>query len=654
MPLSPNSLMVSAFSRLHPYLLPAAVVLASAGQIVLLRARPDSPSLGSTLGLGGMLLLLAAVAFGFATAVRSRPDAWPGDRDRASDDASIGAYPQWPPALMVSIAAAIAAIAIFGVWGESPIVVALWLAGILLLVVAQISGLRPRRLTLQGVQWGYVVGISLLVIIAVLTRAWHLTTLPFNVDGDFADVGLQARALASGEQTRIFTFGWAMVPILGYLPPWLTMLAFGTGLAGLNASGVVEGALIVLGVFLIGRELFNARVGLLAAALLVVSYTHMAASRQSSYIDPVFFITWALYFILIGLRKSSGWAMAAGGILTGLCLEMYYSGRIIIPVIGLALLYALIFQRSWLFVRWKGIVIFSLATLMTLGPMLVVFANHPGDLASHTQTVLITNPEIVSHMKSVYRVETLGEVIGQQAARAALMFHYFVDKGTQFALLHPYLDPVSGILFALGLGYVLFGWRRAGSWLVLGWILLGVILGCFLTVNPPFWARLIILLPPVALAAALGLNAIYEAAAALLARNGRAPVTLPILVIVLLAFVGVANWNTYVEVKGSFATSRVRIAHYLAEQPPTARAYLVSEGFTYADREFRFLVPGQIIANITPEEAEQPLAPAGSPTLLIITSEQQELAQRLAGKYAGGPIVGNTPSEVAFYVYQLP
>jgi hypothetical protein len=146
-------------------------------------------------------------------------------------------------------------------------------------------------------------------MIALITRA-TISQHYLNVDGDFADVGLQARALATGQQQQIFAYGWAAIPILGYLPSALTMMVFGTGLAGLNASGLVEGLLIIIGVYLLGRDLFHARVGLFAAALLTISYTPRC--RPQSCIVTVVFLVFIFYFLLIGLREGR-WALSPVG-----------------------------------------------------------------------------------------------------------------------------------------------------------------------------------------------------------------------------------------------------------------------------------------------------------------------------------------------------
>src|SRR5207247_8529424 len=128
---------------------------------------------------------------------------------------------------------------------------------------------------------------------------------------------------------------------------------------------------------------------------------------------------------------------------------------------------------------------------------------------SHTRSVFILDPDIIKHMEGVYQVDTISAMLLEQARHTALIFHYYHDKGTQFGFTRPFLDPFTAILFTLGLGYALFHWRRLGNSLMLAWTALGLLLGCFLTVNPPFWARLMFLLPPTALLAALALELIY-------------------------------------------------------------------------------------------------------------------------------------------------
>jgi 4-amino-4-deoxy-L-arabinose transferase-like glycosyltransferase len=415
--------------------------------------------------------------------------------------------------------------------------------------------------------------------------------------------------------------------------------------------------LIIVGVYWLGRDLFHPRIGLIAAALMTISYAHLAASRQSVYIDPAFFLLFAIYFLFVGIREGRGLVIVVSGVLTAFCLQVYYPSRIIVFIVGAMLLYLFLFRRNWFWTRRWMILLWGLATLVALGPMLVVFAQSFDAFMSRTREVFILSPEIVKHMQGVYHVDTVSAMLLQQARHSALMFHYYTDTGTQFGFSRPFLDPFMAPLFTLGLGYALFQWRRFGAALVLVWTVLSVVVGCFLTGNPPFWARLMILLPPTMLLAALALNVIYELVNLDLERIGLAQLPLaPAFLVLCMIWVGVQNWNTYVELKGTYGTSRTFMARYLADQPPTTRAYLVSEGFGYQDREFDFFAPGRLVANLTPEQVESKISSAGTPTLVIVTPERADILQQLQKHFPSGSVethTGNSPNEIVFYVFRL-
>ena len=152
--------------------------------------------------------------------------------------------------------------------GESRAVVWAWLIGIAALLISQWPSVSRSTMRVLPAERVYLLALAGLMVLALVMRVYRLTTLPLDLDGDFASHGLQARALATGQEPFLFKFGWANIPMIGFLPAALTMKVFGTGLAGLNAAGVIEGLGIILGVYLLGRQLAHPRVGLLAAALL--------------------------------------------------------------------------------------------------------------------------------------------------------------------------------------------------------------------------------------------------------------------------------------------------------------------------------------------------------------------------------------------------
>lgn len=638
------------------------ILLVCYGQIILQGMSSDNSAERLVQAITAVSGIIGALLFGVAFA-RDKIHPLPRLEFPLKERVTAPAIPWLTPWAIVWFIVALVlsgvSIYIFATTGEDRTVILIWLASIFVLFVGQWWDVRimlpkiapERRLPLAA--------LVLVLLVALISRTYQLTTLPYNVDGDFASVGLQARELVTGAQPYIFANGWAAIPMLGYLPPWITMSVWGTGLAGLNASGVIEGLLIIVGVYLLGRDLFNARVGLFAAVLLTISYTHLAASRQSSYIDPVVFMLYAIYFLLIGLREGRGWAMLTSGVLTALCIQMYYSGRLVIFVVAFILLYMLLFRRTWLFGRIWGLILWGAAVLVTTGPMLVVFLGDLDSFMSRTREVFILTPEVIVHMQSVYNVDSVSAMLLEHARRSLFILNYYIDKSTQYSLNLPFLDPFAAVLFILGVGFSLFRWRWVGYITLLGWALLALIVGCFLTANAPFWPRLLVLLPPTALLGALAFNQMYVVVRRALERiDRRVALVAPVAATCVFVVVGVLNWNSYVAAKKSFATPRTSIGRYMAEQPLTARGYVISDDFRYMDREFDFLSPGKLVANLTPEDVDAGnIQQLGSPTLFILSREQREVLERLQQMFPEGSaetIVGNSATEVAFYAFRLP
>lgn len=630
-----------------------ALAMAGGGQYMLTPANEIHLSDGVKQAIGGAMLVAGALGFGAATRRRREDEArleFPhATLPRFTSTNAVSS--RW---LIWAIALSIGAVTAFALGGESPGVVFAWLASVAALFLSQVldAPLQPPRIAREP--WPYLAALGALLVVALLTRASSLSTLPYNVDGDFAGIGLAARALASG-RWQIFGYDFAGVPTIGFLPPALTMMLFGDGLTGLNASGVIAGLLSISGVYLLGRDLFHPRVGVLAAALLTISYSHLAASRQPHYLEPVPIVVFSIYFLLLGLREDRRSAIVASGALAALCFEVYFSGRIIAPIVAFLLLYLLLFHGAWLRQRWREVGLWLLATVIALGPMLVVFVRDSDTLIRRTREVFILNPEILRHQEGVYQTHSLAVVLLEQARRSALLFHYYPDTGTHFALTVPLLDSLTAVLFTLGVGCAVVRWRT-GSAVLLLWTVLVIVLGSMLTANPPFWAHLLVLLPPAALFAALALHQLYESIAP---REGqhhrRIRPTAATAIIVMLALVGVANWNTYVAARGDYATPRTRIGRYLATLPSAAAVYLVSDDFHSDDREFKFLAPGRFSGDLAPRDVESNPSLLDRSTVLILTADQQWLFRRLQERYPDGSAethAGNDPNEAAFFVFR--
>ncbi len=149
-------------------------------------------------------------------------------------------------------------------------------------------------------------------------------------------------------------------PILFFLIEHATVGLFGENLIGMRAPAVLAGLGSIMLLFLIGRKLWNGRVGIMAAAILAVQSYHVWVSRVGLQDGVViFFILASLYALILAKDDARWWYgfwIAFGlGVLTKL------TALVILP---LAVLFFIVYRVSPFAVKafWRGGALFILIT----------------------------------------------------------------------------------------------------------------------------------------------------------------------------------------------------------------------------------------------------------------------------------------------------
>jgi 4-amino-4-deoxy-L-arabinose transferase-like glycosyltransferase len=228
-----------------------------------------------------------------------------------------------------------------------------------------------------------------ILIVAGFFRLYHLSSTP---PGLYPDEAVNATNAASAIRAG-FPAGWhafysenngreglfmnlqsLSMQAFGIREPWV-----------LRLPSTLFGILTVLGVFLLGRELWGVRVGLLASFFLATNVWHIIFSRIGfRAIMAPFFITFALFFLLRACKRTHwGWATLAG-ITYGLGFYSYLAYRVT-PVLLLPLLWAyrdrIALKRVW--------IPFVLATIFVCLPLGLYFLGHPQDFTGRTGSLSI-------------------------------------------------------------------------------------------------------------------------------------------------------------------------------------------------------------------------------------------------------------------------
>lgn len=469
--------------------------------------------------------------------------------------------------------------------GENLIVQWLWLAGVALLVVP-LWARSATDIETDAVRWQEWVVMIVITIIGFTLRYWRLTEIPSHVDNDVALMGTFAQKLIdTGNYNWIGYSDSEHLLSYDQLLAW-SMRLFGQNHYGLIMSSVIAGTLTLPLVYLLGREMFNWRIGSIAMMLLAINYTHIHFSRILFGPLSTFFATLTIYLLLKGIHTRHPRWFALAGLSAGIGLLFYDSSRVV-PIVVLAILaWRLLWNRDVALANRKSWAILLLGMLIGFGPMAGFAVRDFHSFVGRGNGVTLWTPGVWEHEVSAYGAESAGEVLVEQAKRVLLTFHLYGDGSPHFALPRPMAAPLTAALLVIGLGYCLLRLKDSRFFSLIAWILLTLVLGGIITYDPPFWPHLNIMLPAVAIISALAADRIIEAFSTEMGRLGR--VTLVGITVVAISLTGYLNWQAYYGYVKDNAGPRIRMARYIDGLPRDYHVHLVSDIHDWSEYSFQF------------------------------------------------------------------
>jgi 4-amino-4-deoxy-L-arabinose transferase-like glycosyltransferase len=598
---------------------------------------------GSRLWLGAGVYLISMVIWIFtAPTVYSISTAL---AQQSSTNAPTRRYhPLRFASLLLSICLYFVSILLFITVEENSFIRALWLAGLIFFIVSQVPWPRfpqnphPDAEESPRFRWQNWLVLALILGVAFWLRFYQLGVIPADLHGDMASYGQQARDFLLGQQHNIFDYGWADIPMMGYLPTLISMAVFGDNIFGLQMTALIGGLLSLLAVYLLVWRLFNShRLAALTTGLVAINIAHIHFSRIAAYMDPWPFSYFALFFLIDGLKARRSVSFGLAGICLGLGLQMYYSGRVMFLIIGLFLIYAFFFQRPWITQNKRRLVLMVLGLLLAMGPGLVFNATHWSSYIERSREVIIFAPDVLHHLMGKYNVNSVFAVLLTQIRLSLLMFNFTSDSGTQFGYAHPMFSSLLSPLIFLGLGYSLRRWKEPGLTLVLIWLGLTMVLGSILTVDAPFWPRLVGVVPAAALLAALALDQMFELVGKIL--GSRASVLVTALVVILLITVGCLNWNQYYLTVKENAAPTVVTGRYINSLPADVTACSLLSGPPLIVRETYFLAWPRKLVDIKPDAPDTDLdSCTGSALVWVISPENISRLEAIRLRWPNGVV----------------
>jgi hypothetical protein len=345
--------------------------------------------------------------------------------------------------------------------------------------------------------------------------------------------------------------------------------------------------LSLLALYALVRVLFESEsLALVATAVSAGNAAHVHFSRIAAYMDPWPFCLWSLVFLVHGLRSRRRIPFAVAGVLLGFGLEMYYSGRVMVFVVVALFAWAFVARRDWVRGSETGWALFGAGALVAVGPNLVFFVENFQALNARGREVWVFSPHVLTHLSGVYHVSSPALILLRQVVRSLLTFNYTIDTSTQFGYTHAMFSPVIAPFVVLGLAVALRRWREPGPALALCFWAFTIAFGGFLTVDAPFWPRLVGILAPASIFAALA----FQTLGALAARLGP-PVrrAIPVAVAMLLMWAALSSYAIYRHDMSQNARTYALIGRFLGSLPRESTACAPQDAFEMRMRELTFL-----------------------------------------------------------------
>ncbi len=393
---------------------------------------------------------------------------------------------------------------------------ALWIISVLLPVgffiwkEEKFLQLKEKVLTWLKENWREVIAVMAIVLVGFVLRAYDIGYHPYPWSGDEFSIGTEGRRILNGNVTDFYSTGWSGQPNWSFVGNALALRVWGENIVSIRMISVLTGSLSILTVYLLARELFNSRIGLIAAGFLAGFPYHLHFSRLGVHnIVDSLTVTLTLWLVLRAARKGNKLAYVLAGIASGLTIYTYVGSRLVLALAFGTGLILLLNHRGFLKENWRQILTFFGVLILTMGPMAFYFAIHPDQFMTR-----IGQESILSNNWIGQEAERLGvsvwNVLLSQFTKSTLVYISQPAYGNFFGSPQPYLTVFGSILGLLGMVISWLDIRKTGNSVLQMWFWAVVFLGSVLTLNPPANTRLVMTTPAVAIFIGIGLAAILD------------------------------------------------------------------------------------------------------------------------------------------------
>jgi len=359
-----------------------------------------------------------------------------------------------------------------------PLGVLLWLGGLVCFMAALDDELNPVWIWVQlRKRWGLALGelgrtggfriswtaivLGTIIVLGAFFRFYRLDELPADMNADIGHLWVDTESILRGDHLIFSLIHPGREIMIFYLTAGYVRL-FGHSYFAHKAVAALIGISTIPVVYLLGRECFNHRVGLVAGFFLAVAKWPVIMSRIGWRLvlgPPLVALTCLLLVRALRHNRRRDWLTT--GLALGFSLYTYNALRAFVPAVVLALGVQGLASDGELRLRVRNSVgLCALAVVGAFIPMGRFMLENPERFWFRIAT-RITSRETPIPGHPV-------PILLRNLWKTALMFNY---EGDHVSLANPpftpQLDSVLAPLFVLGIVYCLYRWRKGANSLLL-------------------------------------------------------------------------------------------------------------------------------------------------------------------------------------------
>ena len=333
--------------------------------------------------------------------------------------------------------------------------------------------------------------LAAVVAVFMFLNLQDLSNWRFSAVGDEYINYIQVKALVAGETFNAFAFDGDRA-ILGTAIQAPFFKFFGGDIFAWKLHLVVFGAASLVPLYLLVRELFSQRAAMFATVLFASSHYLFASVHHPKNVDALLPTVLALWLLVLGLRRNSTLALFGSGAAAGFGFYVYPSARFAIVIMAI---YLLTFGLKS--IRPATVLPIALAFAVVVGPMFAVEGWDVVDVGEGGTLLSYPYPGGFDR----------GDLFGYNVVRTIMAFNFNPDGF--WYVWGSLLDPVSAVLYVLGIGLALSRFRHPAFRLLIVWWAVALVVSGFLSpYERTAITRLFYVLP---VAAAFGAVAVDQA-----------------------------------------------------------------------------------------------------------------------------------------------